>query len=145
MIYLDTAYIVKCYIHEPGSYEVRHLLQRQMAGASSALARIEFTTSVLRAVREGRIDAKVIPTIFTVLAEDEQSGLWTWLPLSAKLMEDAIRSLRTIVPVNTPLRAGDAIHLACARENGFAQIYTNDRHLIAAAPHFGISAVNVIP
>jgi predicted nucleic acid-binding protein len=36
------------------------------------------------------------------------------------------------------LRAGDAIHIATALEVGEPEIWTNDRHLLAAAAHFGI-------
>jgi predicted nucleic acid-binding protein len=36
------------------------------------------------------------------------------------------------------LRAGDAIHIVSAVEAGFNEIWTNDRHLLAAAAHFGL-------
>jgi predicted nucleic acid-binding protein len=41
------------------------------------------------------------------------------------------------------LRAGDAVHLASALEVGEPEMWTNDRHLRAAATHFGITARSV--
>lgn len=48
-------------------------------------------------------------------------------------------------PINTDIRAADALHLACAAEHGFTEVYSNDRHFLAAAPLFGLRGVNVIP
>jgi predicted nucleic acid-binding protein len=36
------------------------------------------------------------------------------------------------------LRAGDAVHLATAAEAGFGEVWTNDRHMLAAARAFGL-------
>jgi hypothetical protein len=48
------------------------------------------------------------------------------------------------LPKKTFLRASDAIHLGCAAENHLAAVYSNDRHLLTAAPHFGLEGIDVI-
>mgnify|MGYP002377637538 CR=1 FL=1 len=65
------------------------------------------------------------------------------LPLTDAIL-DRIEAAYASAPLDTYLRAADALHLATAAENGFAEIYSNDRHLLAAAPLFGLVGVNVI-
>ncbi len=37
-----------------------------------------------------------------------------------------------------------ALHLACAEEHGFQELYTNDSHMLKAARHFHLTGVNVL-
>ena len=143
MIYFDTAYILKCYIHEPGTPEVRSLLLQHRSAASCAIGRLEFAAGVKRAIREGRIDPRTLNTIFAIFEEDYQNGIWSWLPVTTHLIDAAVRAVHSL-PSSTFLRSADAMHIVCAREAGFSEIYSNDRHLTSAAPHFGIRATNII-
>src|SRR5437588_12732807 len=96
MIYFDTAYVLKCYIHEPGRPEVRRLLEQQQPVACCTMGRLEFAVGVKRAVREKRLDARVLSTVFSVFETDEQNGVWSWLPLSSSLLEAAVRAVRSL-------------------------------------------------
>ena len=66
------------------------------------------------------------------------------MPLTDAIL-DRVEAVFATAPATTYLRAADALHLATAAEHGFAEIYSNDRHLLAAAPLFGLRGVNVIP
>jgi predicted nucleic acid-binding protein len=49
------------------------------------------------------------------------------------------------MPRTVFLRAADALHLTCAQEHGVPEIYTNDRHMVAAARHFRLKPMTVGP
>ena len=75
--------------------------------------------------------------------EDEQNGVWHWFPLTHDLVLRVCEQIKEL-PQSVFLRAADALHLACAQHYGFSEIYTNDRHMLAAAPHFGLTGINIL-
>ncbi len=75
-------------------------------------------------------------------AHDEETGVWSWLPVSSSLIRQVCERVRTL-PRSAFLRSGDAIHLACAREHGFREAYTNGRHMLTGARYFGFGLVGV--
>ncbi|MEK7730637.1 MAG: PIN domain-containing protein [Planctomycetota bacterium] len=74
--------------------------------------------------------------------DDCTAGLWTWLSVTDRVIANAADSLRTLSKRIT-IRSADALHLACAREHGLRRVYTNDRHMLRAAPAFGIEATGI--
>jgi hypothetical protein len=91
----------------------------------------------------GNLQARSAETVWSQFIADEIAGLWLFLPISRTLVEMSCTRLGALPP-NVPCRATDALHLTCAAEEGFAEIYSNDRHLLAAAAHFGLTGKNVI-
>lgn len=142
MIYCDTSYLVRLYLIEPGSAEVRELCAtRPVCSADHAQA--EVPAAIHRAFREGRLDPAVFTASLAQFSLDQASDAFTWLPLSTELLA-GMTSRFMRMPRTTFLRAADAMHLACAAEHGFTEVYSNDRHFLAAAPLFGLKGCNVI-
>ena len=143
MIYFDTSYLVKCYLRERGSAAVRELAGEQSSIACCEYGRLELVVSLHRNFREGLLTRAQHRTVLRQLETDDTSGVWLWLGLSPDLLRTAATKVSSLGS-SVFVRSGDALHLACAAENGLAEIYSNDRHLLAAAPHFGLKARNVI-
>jgi predicted nucleic acid-binding protein len=143
MIYFDTSYVVKCYLNETGSGAVRQLAQSQSSLACCEYGRIEVTSTFHRNFREGMLTKPQYDVVARQFESDDNNGIWTWLPLNADLCRKTAARIYAL-PLSAFIRAGDALHLTSAAENGFAEIYSNDRHLQASAALFGLEAVNVI-
>ena len=144
MIYFDSAYLAKCYLREPGYREVRALADSAGHLLSVAFAKIEVAAVFHRHLREGRLRPAARKQILIQFTQDCADGVIMFLPISPALLEVAQSAYRTL-PSTVFLRSADCLHLAAAREAGFAEIHSNDRHLLAAAPRFGLRGVNVIP
>jgi len=144
VIYFDSTYIIKCYLAEPGSGEVLALAASHPGRACALHGRIEFWSGVKRHVREGNLSLSQAEGVWRQFVLDEAAGLWLFLPIERALIESACTRLAAL-PTGVLCRAADAIHLTCANGEGFTEIYSNDRHLLAAAPYFGLVAKNVIP
>jgi predicted nucleic acid-binding protein len=143
VIYLDTAYLVKCYVPEPGSRDVRRLATAAGHVACCAYGRAELAAAVHRKAREGLLSADAVRIIFQQIHLDDESRVVTWFPVTEALLGAVVRAFEAL-PADAYVRAGDAIHLVCAREQGFAEIHSSDRQLLAAAPRFGLVGRNVL-
>jgi predicted nucleic acid-binding protein len=144
MIYFDAAYIAKCYLNEPGSPQVVRLAASSYTVVSCELARLEVTAVFRRHCVEGRITTQTFSELLQRFAADEAAGAWEWLPITSALVQAACQRLPAL-PSDVPLRTLDALHLTCAKENGFVEVHTNDRHMLQAASYFGLRPVNILP
>lgn len=142
MIYFDANYLVRLYFKEPGYEAVRHLAAQHPI-TCSLYGRAEVTAAFHRKLREGVIPPRFYSSSLKQFTDECSRGAFSWIPLSSAILERLDKTYATL-PATLFLRAGDAIHLASAAENGLTEIYSNDQRLLAAAPPFGIKGINVI-
>jgi predicted nucleic acid-binding protein len=141
-LYFDTAYLGKCYWNEPYGRQVRELARQADGLYSSAICIAEMACLAHRKVREGGIapaDALIRRDLFL---DDVNSGVITVIPVTDRLLRQVEAATRTLPP-SCYLRTFDALHLVTAAESGFAEVWTNDRHMLAAASHFGLAGRSV--
>jgi predicted nucleic acid-binding protein len=143
VIYFDAAYVAKCYLNEPGADRVRELAYGADGLASCELARLEFAAILKRHVRERHVTRREMTAILKDFEEDEQNGVWQWFGVTSDLLEKARKAVLDL-PTTVFLRSSDALHLACAEEHGFQEVYTNDSHMLKAARHFHVTGVDVL-
>ena len=142
MIYLDSSYIFKCYINEPGTREVLSVVQNSSGCGSLLHAGAEFWSGIHRRVCETVISIRDAHKIWRQFEQDERAGLWHWLSVNEVVIRRVCDAFERL-PANAFLRSAGALHLGCAAENRFAQIYSGDRILLGAASYFGLEGVSV--
>jgi len=141
-LYFDTAYLGKCYWNEPGGRLVRELAQQADGLYSSAICIAEMACLAHRKLREGQItpaDAVIRRDLFL---DDVNAGVITAVPVTDRLLRRVEATTRALPP-SCYLRTFDALHLVTAADLGFVEVWTNDRHMLAAAPHFGLAGRSV--
>lgn len=136
-MYLDSAYIAKYYVNEPDAAAVRDLIRGAVRTCSSSWAMAEVTCVFHRHVREGSLTLAQGRELMHLFGVHVAAGVWNLLPVTNALLGKTATLIQGIPP-NVPLRAGDAIHLATALDEGEREIWTNDRHLLTAAAHVGL-------
>ncbi len=123
MIYLDTSVVVALMTQEPSSdFVAIWFADLDEVPVSSDWLLAEFASAISIKVRTGKLadtDAKAIHKKFDVLA----SGGIRLAPVSRAAFKEAATLSRTH---KTGVRAGDALHLAVARELGATTIATLD-------------------
>ena len=141
-VYFDTSYIAKFYFNEPESPQARELVRKADAIHSSLWALAEFHAVLHRRMREGASspgDARELTVLFSGHIED---GLWNLIPVNEALLR-RIGALMVSAPRDLFIRTADAVHLATAQEIGERVVWTNDRHMLAAAAYFGLTGQSV--
>jgi len=144
MIYLDASYLVKLYADEPGAGAVVAWAEGKGNFTCAAHGRLELFSAFKRHQREGALTGPRVLIMVRQVEDDEASGLIRWLPLTSELVATVCRQMIALPPA-VFLRAADALHLACAADAGLKEIYSHDRHLLAAAPYFKLKGIDVIP
>ena len=141
-MYFDTCYIAKFYFNEPESLRVRELVRKADAIHSSLWALAEFHAVLHRRLREGKVsrrDARELALRFSAHIAD---GLWNLVPVNEALLRRT-SALMLSGPADLFIRTVDAVHLTTAQELGERTVWTNDRHMLAAAAYFGLVGQSV--
>jgi len=142
--YYDANYLFKLQCVEHGTAEVRAHAATVSVLCTAAHGRAEFASAAFRKVREDSPTQHEYQLALAQVKADAATGNLQFLPLSEGILA-RVESVFATAPPTTYLRAADALHLATAGENGFTEIHSNDKHLLGAAPLFGLKGVDVIP
>lgn len=134
--------MAKCYVREPESDLVRDLVWEATAVLSSSIVLAEVPCVLHRGVREKSLSAIAAQRLLDAFMADAREGRFSLIPITAGILDEVVSIVRRLPPESF-LRAGDAIHLASARSAGVAEIWSNDRHLLSAAHHFGLKGRSV--
>lgn len=141
--YFGTAYLLKRYRPEPGSDAVRALASIADVLVCSLHGRAELIAAAHRKIREGSATPADLDALLAQVGADQAAQALDWLPITDVHLDRVTAAFRR-APSTVYLRAADALHLASAAEAGFEEIYSNDRHLLAAAALFGLRGIDVI-
>jgi predicted nucleic acid-binding protein len=108
MLYLDTSALVKLFVEESGSQEVRTATRSAAATATSRIAYVEFMVALARREREG------LPPTETLAIRRQFEADWSDLMVVEVTRTITIKAA-ALARVHR-LRAYDAVHLASAQE-----------------------------
>ena len=142
MIYFDAAFIAKFYLQEPESDAIRAFAEDSPGITSMVIGRLETELVFSRKLREGALTPVGHEALIAQFQVDCKDGLWSWLPVTDELVA-AAQDMTRRLPAGVFIRSLDALHLTCAHWHGYERIFSNDRHLVSAAPHFGLQPGSV--
>lgn len=141
--YYDTTFLLRVLCDERGAEQVRAHAGQMHYLTCSMHGRTECVAATHRKWREDILTREQANKILDQLDKDTKSGFIKWLPLTEKHLA-RVEAVFRKAPKDLFLRASDALHLASAAEHGIKEIFSNDRHLLAAASLFGLKGRNLL-
>jgi predicted nucleic acid-binding protein len=141
-MYLDSAYIAKFYLKEPDSPRIREALAAFPTRVSSMLAIPEVVCAFHRHLHEGHHSQEDFVALKNRFLQDVDADVWRLIPVGDGLLRRLAGTIGA-APGKLFLRAGSALHLATASAYAETEIWSNDRHLLAAAPYFGLAGRSI--
>lgn len=141
--YYDTTFLLRVLCDEYGFEQIRAHADQMNYLCSSMHGRAECVSAIHRKWCEDILTKEQANKILKQLDEDTKAGLFRWLPLTEKHLTRVEVAFHR-APKDLFLRASDALHLAVVAEHGLKEIFSNDRHLLRAAPLFGLKGKNLL-
>ena len=130
-VYLDASSLVKLYVSEPGSDDVRQLLATARSAATSGLTYAEARAAFARRFREKGLSGRDYAMVKRDFDADWPG--YVSIDVSAALCRSAGE-----LAERHQLKSLDAIHLASAQAYGCKSLATGDRHVGRAAELCGL-------
>jgi predicted nucleic acid-binding protein len=138
--FLDTSALVKRYVTEPGSDQVRRLFRRKVDIALARITEAEAYAAIARAVRMGALTDEDRDRAFGQIGEDVGAAR------VVEIRRSVVSLVRDLV-VRWPLRGYDAIQLSCTlrlqSEKLAVVFWCADDQLASAARGEGVRVVLV--
>jgi predicted nucleic acid-binding protein len=141
-VYVDTSFLAKWYLNEPGSEAAAAWFERECPVAISSMTLAEMASLLARRRRMGEIDATLEARIHAALDDDLALGYLECHPVPDRAVLAAARLFASLP--DQPLRTLDALHLALARELALTRLATADRVLAGAARALGFTVEGLV-
>ena len=136
-LYCDASALVKLYVSEPGSDHFNQTVQGRDDLLVSDLAITEVVSALSRLLRQGSVTHERIRRVQHDVLGRLDDGVYRRVELTRDVHRRAEHFLQSLT--ETPLRAGDALHLALATSARAASMASFDVRLRAAARAVGLA------
>jgi hypothetical protein len=136
MLYFDTSFLVPLVLPEATSEKIARFvggLPMEKLTVSH-WTRVEFSSLLAREVRMGRLEAKAAMRADDQFEEIVDESFVVLLPN----VEDFSLAREFLRSHDTGLRAGDAFHLAIAKNHGAEAIYSLEKTMLKAGKRLGL-------
>ena len=105
IVYLDASALVKRYVDELASDQVRELLSERPVVATALITRVEVAAAILKAVRTGRVSDQEADWALEAFRKD-------WHDIARISLTDVVAEEAVQLARKHHLRSYDAVHLA---------------------------------